>query len=100
QRLIEKKPRITILENFITPFGNIYGNLLTIQDYNQDESYEYARAWFKGRFDLITFELPTKEEDIALSWHLTTREKNAVYHATNIPQNLEAFNRLQQLLAY
>jgi hypothetical protein len=99
-RTIEDKPRTSIIQNFITPLGNIYGNLLTIQDYNQDENYEYARAWFKGNFDLITFELPTKEEDISLSWHLTTREKNSVYHAASLQQNMDSFNRLKLLLGY
>lgn len=97
-RHIEKKPRITVIENFVTPLSNIYGNLLTIQDYNQDESYEYARAWFKGQFDLVTFELPTKEEDISLSWHLTTREKNSVYHAASLKSNSEGFDKLKLLL--
>ncbi len=99
-RPIEDRPRPSIIENFITPLGNIYGNLLTIQDYNQDENYEYARAWFKGNFDLITFELPTKEEDISLSFHLTTREKNSVFHAASLPSNMEAFNNLKRLLGY
>ena len=99
-RQIEEKPSPTIIENFITPLGNIYGNLLTIQDYNQDESYEYASAWFKGNFDLITFELPTKEEGISLSFHLTTREKNAVYNADTLSQNKESFQRLKYLLRY
>lgn len=97
-RPIEKKPRATILENIITPLGNIYKNLLTIQDYNQDEAYEYAKGWFEGNFDFIKFELPTKEQDISLSWHLTTREKVSVYNSVNLPGNKIAFHRLLKLL--
>ena len=49
ERPIEEQPRKTFIENITTPLGNIYGNLLTIQDYNQDESYEYAKAWLTSR---------------------------------------------------
>lgn len=98
ERPIEKKPRTTIMENIITPLGNIYNNLLTIQDYNQDEAYEYAKAWFESSFDFIKFELPTKEQDISLSWHLTTREKFSVYNSVHLPENKASFDRLFDLL--
>jgi hypothetical protein len=97
-RPTENRPRMTFMENIITPLGNIYKNLLTIQDYNQDESYEYAKGWFNGQFDFIKFELPTKEQDISLSWHLTTREKVLVYNSVNLKSNVEAFDDLLSLL--
>lgn len=97
-RPVEEKPRMSFLENFITPLGNIYGNLLTIQDYNQDESYEYAKSWFTAPFDFVIFELPTKEQDISLSWHLTTREKRSVYNSINLPANKKAVGQLLELL--
>ncbi len=97
-RPVEEKPRMSFMENFITPLGNIYGNLLTIQDYNQDEAYDYAKAWFKAPFDFVIFELPTKEQDISLSWHLTTREKRSVYNSINLPANKAAVTDLLRLL--
>jgi hypothetical protein len=97
-RPVEEKPRMSFLENFITPLGNIYGNLLTIQDYNQDEGYEYAKSWFTAPFDFVIFELPTKEQDISLSWHLTTREKRSVYNSINLPENKKAVNQLLELM--
>ncbi len=97
-RPVEEKPRMSFMENFITPLGNIYGNLLTIQDYNQDEAYEYAKSWFSTQFDFVIFELPTKEQDISLSWHLTTREKRSVYNSINLPANKKAVKDLLQLL--
>lgn len=97
-RPIEDKPRMTVFENFITPLGNIYGNLLTIQDYNQEESFQYAQSWFKGQLNYITVELPTKEQDISLSWHLTTREKNLVYNSVYLPQNQVEMKKLVRIL--
>jgi hypothetical protein len=97
-RPIEKKKPMTFVENIITPLGNIYGNLLTIQDYNQDEAYEYAKGWFNGRFDFVKFELPTKEQDISLSWHLTTREKVSVYNSVSLTENKANFDKLLKLM--
>ncbi len=97
-RPIENKPRKKLIENIITPLGNIYGNLLTIQDYNQDEAYEYAKGWFNGKFNFIKFELPTKEQDISLSWHLTTREKQSVYNSVYLPENVESFKTLLKVM--
>jgi hypothetical protein len=99
-RPMEAKPHHSFLENIVNPLGNIYGNLLTTQDYNTDENFQYARSWFKGRLDLISFELPTKEEDISLSWHLTSREKNSIYTAVHTDQNRAAFDKLNELLHY
>ena len=93
-RPIENKPQQTIIQNFFAPLGNIYNNLLTIQDYNQDESYEYAKGWFGSQFDFIKFELPTKEQDISLSWHLTTREKVSVANSVFLKENAQAFDSL------
>ncbi len=97
-RPMEEKPRMTFFENFITPLGNIYGNLLTIQDYNQEESFQYAESWYKGPLDYITVELPTKEQEISLSWHLTTREKKSIYNSIYLPQNVEALSKLKSIL--
>ncbi len=93
-RPIENKPQQTIIQNFFAPLGNIYNNLLTIQDYNQDEAYEYAKGWFGSQFDFIKFELPTKEQDISLSWHLTTREKVSVANSVFLKENAMAFDTL------
>ncbi|REJ83517.1 MAG: patatin-like phospholipase family protein [Bacteroidetes bacterium] len=98
-RPVEEKPKMSILENIITPLGNIYGNLLTIQDYNQDEAYEYAKSWLNAPFDFIIFELPTKEQDISLSWHLTTREKQSVYNSIDLNENRKSMSRLMELLS-
>jgi hypothetical protein len=97
-RPVEPAPQKSILENLVTPLGNIYGNLLTIQDYTIDEAYYYAKSWYNSELDFITFELPTKEQEISLSWHLTTREKNSIYHTVDLESNRVAFKRLTDVL--
>lgn len=97
-RPLEKKEREGFLGNIVTPLGNIYKNLLTIQDYNQDEAYEYAKSWANFPFDHVLFELPTREQEISLSFHLTTKEKMRVINATSVPRNKESMDQLQLLL--
>ncbi len=98
ERVIDDSGQPSFLENLATPLGNIYKNLLTIQDYNQDENYEYAKSWMKAPFDFVLFELPTKEQDISLSFHLTTKERRLVVKSSELPYNRESFERLTQLL--
>ena len=93
-RPVEPAQPKSMFENLVTPLGNIYGNLLTIQDYTIDEAYYYAKSWYNGNLDFITFELPTKEQEISLSWHLTTREKNSIYHTVELDSNVIAFKQL------
>lgn len=94
----EKENQRTLFENILTPLGNIYNNLLTIQEYLHDEDFSMIGNWYKGKIDVLRFELPTKEQDIGLSWHLTTREKNTIYNSTNIIPNKYSFERLNELL--
>lgn len=100
ERPVEITNDQSIIENVITPMGNIYKNLLTIQDYNQDEGYEYAKTWLNTPFNFVLFELPTKEKDqeISLSFHLTTREKRLVQQSIDLPKNRKALTELIELL--
>ncbi|MFM8433056.1 MAG: hypothetical protein ACKOA1_09690, partial [Bacteroidota bacterium] len=98
ERPLESNGQPGILDNLATPLGNIYKNLLTTQDYNQDEAFEYAKSWMNAPFDYVLFELPTKEQEISLSFHLTTKEKMRVINAVGLPRNKESMDRLQQLL--
>jgi hypothetical protein len=42
--------------------------------------------------------MPTKEQDISLSWHLTTREKQSVYNSVYLPENVESFKTLLKVM--
>ena len=90
--------RGSILENLFSPVGNIYRNLITLQEYETDEEAEYAKAWFNSPLDIISFELPSTEEDISLSWHLTSKEKNFIRNATELTANKNSFQLLDKLL--
>lgn len=98
ERTREIRSRGTILENIVSPIGNFYGNLLTVQEYETDEESEYLKSFLNTPVDLVAIELPSYEEEISMSWHLTTKEKNFIRAAVHLPVNKKSFERLQNLL--
>lgn len=98
ERVREIRSRGTIYENLVSPIGNFYGNLLSVQEYESDEEAEYLKEFINIPVDLIVAELPSYEEEISMSWHLTTKEKNFIRAAVHLPVNKSSFDRLKQLL--
>jgi hypothetical protein len=98
ERNREIRSRGTILENLVSPIGNFYGNLLPVQEYETDEESEYLKMFLNVPVDLIVAEMPSYEEEISLSWHLTTKEKSYIKAAVHLPANKKSFERLQKLL--
>lgn len=95
---IERKQTKSLLDKLTAPLGSFYGNFSKIQDYNHDQYFQYASSWFHGQMDVISFEIPNDKEKISLSWHLTTREKNYIYNAIDLPKNRQALSQLKILL--
>ena len=89
-------------------------------DYNNDNLLEYCETWYKGELEVINFEyIPkpkywqklieknidpleveetTRKERAALSWHLTTREKESLSRTINESNNKMGLEKLQKLL--
>ena len=98
ERVREIRSRGTMLENLVSPIGNFYGNLLIVQEYETDEESEYLKEFLDIPLDLIVVELPSYEEGISMSWHLTTSEKNFIRNAVHLPANANDFDKMQKLL--
>ena len=95
---VNEKPIGSIVETFLSPVGSMYKNLFPIQDYNQDEMLEYLGSDFNVPINVIDFELNNSENEISLSWHLTTKEKNKVMNSIHSKKNQEALKKLVSLL--
>jgi hypothetical protein len=96
--VIDDNPPVTTLQSLSAPLGSFYGNFDKIQNFNHDELIQYASSWFDGPIDVIDFHLNDKDENISLSWHLTTKEKKAVVNSIAVKENQESLKRLQELL--
>ncbi len=81
-----------LASNLLSPFGSLYGNLFQIQDFNNGELLSYAQSWHKNSIELLPLEINRKEkENISLSWHLTSVEKDRIkesIHSTNNQENV------------
>lgn len=74
----------SMFDKLMLPFANMYGNILKVQDYSQDELYVLSANQLDFPVNIVTFSL---EEDvkktISLSWHLTSNEKEIILNALN-----------------
>jgi hypothetical protein len=117
---IEKRKGQTIFEKFMNPIGSLYNNWDMLQDINNDNLADYAKGWFNGPFDVVTFEYIPKskhwdevqkrnldpnsiekkerQERASLSWHLTTREKESIKRTVFEDNNVNALTKLKTLL--
>lgn len=91
---------IGMLNKLLLPFGNMYGNFPRVQDFDQDELLLSKMMNKSFPIDVVSFNLREKVEDIiALSWHLSKREKNKIISAINSSSNREELQRLLNLLS-
>jgi hypothetical protein len=95
---VNKKSLGSLTENFLSPLGSIFKNLFPIQDYSLDEMLYYLGSDFTQPIDVIDFELNNLENEISLSWHLTSKEKEMVLNSIHSEKNKEALKRLKLLL--
>ncbi len=88
----------TLYDRITKPFSNFYGNFYQSQEFNATELIENTKI--KGLpIDVVTFILrkdPT--EKIALSWHLTQREKNDIVRTFLNSKNQIELKKLLDLL--
>lgn len=96
---IETSDIKTISEKLLSPFKNITGNFLLMQDYRNDTDMENLKSIFGESLSYINFEMTQKQEKISLSWHLTEREKQYVIQQASSPDNLKELQNLKTLLS-
>jgi hypothetical protein len=92
---VEKKDLFTMVTN---PFGTIFGNQMSNQDFVMDQKLGYANEELNGKVRTISFEYTAEKENqkAALSLHLTQREKDDIVKALYRPNNADAFNMLKK----
>lgn len=110
---IEKKVETSIFQKMFTPIGSLYNNWDYMQDLNNDNVLEFAQSLFQGKMEMVEFqyipsgtsssEINTNKEQeeqrrAALSWHLTTREKENIKSTILRKHNIIALEKLKQIL--
>jgi hypothetical protein len=98
QHISDNSPK-NILQSFAFPINQFYSNLFPVENYKEDRIMEYMSRWYKGKVDVVYFQLNNAgNDDISLSWHLTDREKKKVVSSMTVPDNQQSLAKLKALL--
>jgi len=91
----------TFFSRFTDPVGSIYTNIDNVQDFSLDQKLNYMDDELRGKLQFVFFEYTTGKQDVkaAMSFHLTSREKNDIMQSLDRSNNVAAFNKLKLLLA-
>ncbi len=91
--------QVSLLDKLRMPFGNMYSNFPKTQDFDQEQLFKIGAQRLPFTVDVINFNLREKVNDqISLSWHLSTQEKNKIQQAFYSKLNQQAFQMLKSIL--
>ena len=89
----------SFLDRLSLPLGNVYKNLIRVQDFDQEELMKISTKEMDFPVDMISFNLREDWNDrISLSWHLTKQEKIKIRDAFKSDANQRSFEQLKALL--
>ncbi len=97
----EARPQASIVDKFSQPISDVYNNLANIQDIKNDQQLNLMREWLECPLEVIEVaydNISQRQDRASLSWHLTTREKETIVNAMDLPANQAALQRLGQLM--
>ena len=79
--------------------GSFYSNLFNVQDFIQNRLVQELDMWSKSHVEFVNLELHNEIGDhISLNWHLTNKEKRQVFGSLHLQGNIDAVNRIVELL--
>lgn len=88
-----------LFDRLLGPAGNVYRNVIAVQDNDYDMAVANASSWAPFPIDIVDLEIEKPEtEEISMSWHLTAVEKRHVLRAIRNPANQQAFQRFKDLI--
>ena len=98
---IQDKQSGSLISKLFTPLTNVYSNFLKIQDYNHDNLLENVNDLYDGSVDIVNFNIEHVEnEEISMSWHLTSKDKTKIYEQLNNEENKKSVEKIKQLLLH
>ncbi len=87
-----------ILYRLLRPMGSLFDDWGYIQKNNYLAMLQSLKKLLPGKFQMIPLTFGNKKEHIALSWHLTKKEKQLLLEAIHHDENKNAINKLYELL--
>ena len=89
-----------LVDMILEPLFTMQRNWSSYQDFEHDDLTAYAEHFFQVPFHRIIFQYVPKhgDEQAALNWHLTGREKEDISQAIHNPTNRSAFGFLRDVM--
>lgn len=99
QSTIVDEKNYSMSEKLFLPLGNMLKNFIYVQDFEQDDHLSLATQNYNIPVHVVSFDLRSKMEDeIALSFRLTSREKKMVREMLKAERNQKSFYNVQRIL--
>jgi len=91
--------QISFIDKLTLPFANIYSNYPKTQDFDQEQLLKIATHQLPYPIEIIQFNLRENVNDqISLSWHMSTQEKNKIQRAFYSLLNQQALVKLKKIM--
>jgi hypothetical protein len=91
----------SLLSRLTSPLGNVYGNFMKAQDFNNDELYSSAKTWLQVPLHYVDLQMEqVGTQYVSMSWHLTALEKKTVQASVSNSKNQSSLEELMILLGY
>lgn len=88
-----------LLDHIFSPVGGVVNNVTSVHLQEQEQMIMKAKAWYKGRLDVVDFRLAdVLPGRISMSLHLTENEKHTMEEALAHPKVKESLSRLRNLI--
>lgn len=88
-----------LLDHIFSPVGGVVNNVTSVHLQEQEQMIMKAKAWYKGRLDVVDFRLAdVLPGQISMSLHLTENEKHTMEEALAHPKVKESLSRLRNLI--
>jgi hypothetical protein len=99
QNTIVDEQTYSIAQKLFLPLGNMLKNFINVQDFEQDDQLSLATQNYNVPVHVVSFDLRSKMDDeIALSFRLTSREKKMVREMLKAERNQKSFYNVQRIL--
>ncbi len=97
---VQDQPDRSFIESLKGPVAGMYNNFLNIQDFNHDLELAKLNKLLDNKLYVIDLQIKDlQKKGIALSWHLTGREKKLITEAINAPENETSLQVLKLLMS-
>lgn len=96
---IAGSPYKSRFDALIKPIGGVVNSFTHLQGFSATEHLHFARSWVDFPLDVVSFQLLSdRDQEIALSWHLTEREKTFISESAQSDRISEVVGELQEVI--